>query len=179
VIQTRRLVLRRWLAKDRQPLARIHADPQVMAWLGGVATREQSDAYLDRYEVHFAEHGFGLWAVTRADDGVLVGVAGLRRVLSDHPRAPCVEAAWRFAREAWGQGLASEAAGAALQDGFRRVGLEEAMAWTAAHNLRSQGVMRRIGMVRDPSRDFEHPALPDGDPLRSHVVFVARPSGTQ
>jgi RimJ/RimL family protein N-acetyltransferase len=177
VIETPRLVLRRWREEDRGPLAALHADPEVMDWLGGVKSRAESDGYLDRYEAHIEAHGFGIWAVTRREDGVLLGVAGLRWAEPGLPPAPCVEAAWRFARLAWGQGYASEAAGAALRDGFRRHGLREALAWTAPSNLRSQAVMARIGMARDPSRDFEHPALPEGHPLRPHLVFAARAPG--
>nr|WP_260436141.1 GNAT family N-acetyltransferase [Burkholderia sp. Bp9143] len=72
-----------------------------------------------------------------------------------------------------GHGHVAEAAAAALADGFGRIGLDEIFAWTAAANLRSQYVARRLGMVRQPMRDFVHLALPQGHALRRHVVIVA------
>ena len=59
---------------------------------------------------------------------------------------------------------------------FERPGLEEVVSFTVPGNLRSRRVMERIGMVRDPSGDFDHPAIPEGHPLRRHVLYrVARP----
>ena len=56
--------------------------------------------------------------------------------------------------DAWGDGFATEAATAALTDGFERVGLDEVLAWTSPDYVRSQAVMHRVGLVRDASRDF-------------------------
>ena len=176
MIETERLVLRRWTDADRAPLAAIHADPEVMQWLGGVATRQDSDVYMDRYEAHFDKQGFGLWAIERKADAALLGVAGVRLApFAGRPSSTCFEIAWRLARFAWGGGYMTEAAGAALQDSLTRQGVDEVLAWTATTNLRSQAVMQRIGMLRDPARDFDQTALPEGDPLRPHVVYSARP----
>lgn len=178
-IDTERLVLRRWRDADLEPLAAMHSDPAVMDWLGSAAlTRDQSDAYAARCEEHFDQYGFGLWAVERRSDGALIGASGLRHAqFEGHPMTPSIEIAWRQARSAWGSGYAAEAARAALIDGFERFGLEEVRSWTAASNLRSQGVMRRIGMERDDWLDFELQTLPDGHHLRSHVVYFAKPHG--
>jgi len=176
-IETERLVLRRWRDSDLPQLAAIHADDEVMVWLGsGRLTREASDTYAARCEEHFEQHGFGIWAVERRSDGVLVGATGLRRALwNDHPMTPSVEIAWRQGRFAWGNGYVAEAARAALADGFGRVGLSEVRSWTAATNLRSEKVMQRIGMVRANWLDFELPTLPEGHALRAHVVYTALP----
>jgi RimJ/RimL family protein N-acetyltransferase len=173
MIQTERLVLRRWREEDLEPFSRLNADPEVMAWYGGEPiARQETTARIARYEAHFDAHGFGIWAVERRADGRFLGFSGLRHLSDDaHPMSPCIEAAWRQARFAWGHGYATEAAAAALADGFERVGLETVWAWTAGPNLRSQAVMMRVGMTRQPTRDFETQALPDGHPLRPHVVF--------
>lgn len=111
-------------------------------------------------------------------DAMLIGVCGLsHEVRATYPMAPCVEITWRLARHAWGQGYAAEAAAAALVDGFDRIGLGEIFAWTADTNLRSQHVMQRLGMQRQPARDFDHPALPEGHALRRHVVYAVRAAG--
>ncbi|WP_080427597.1 GNAT family N-acetyltransferase [Burkholderia ubonensis] len=106
---------------------------------------------------------------------LLIGLCGRHHEKWDgHPLAPCVEIAWRQARAAWGHGYMNEAASCVLADGFQRIGLADIFAWTTDANLRSQRLMQRIGMQRQPMRDFDHPALAGGHPLRRHVVYVAR-----
>ena len=85
-----------------------------------------------------------------------------------------MEIGWRLQRAAWGAGYASEAAAAALADGFGRIGLETIIAYTARDNLRSRAVMDRLGMVYDPVRDFDNPSLAADHPLRPHVVYSVR-----
>ncbi|WP_407972160.1 GNAT family N-acetyltransferase [Burkholderia pyrrocinia] len=178
-IETERLALRRWRPADAGALAAMHAHPDVTAWLarGPMSIDEANDA-IARFEAHFDVHGFGLWAVERRADAMLIGLCGLsHEARATHPMAPCVEIVWRQARHAWGQGYVAEAATAALVDGFDRIGLGEIFAWTADTNLRSQHVMQRLGMLREPARDFDHPVLPEGHALRRHVVYVACPGG--
>ncbi|KWK16512.1 GCN5 family acetyltransferase [Burkholderia stagnalis] len=175
-IVTERLALRRWRLDDAASFAALHADAEMTAWLArGPMTAAEAHSDIERFDAHFDEHGFGPWAVERRVDRALIGLCGLRQVSGvEHPMAPCVEIAWRQAHAAWGQGYMAEAASAALADGFQRIGLAEVFAWTADSNLRSQRVMQRIGMQPQPVRDFDHPALAAGHPLRRHVVYVAR-----
>ena len=83
---------------------------------------------------------------------------------------PCVEIGWRLARAHWGKGYATEGARAALDFGFEKLGLEEILSFTTTTNLRSRRVMERIGMTRRAEEDFDHPNLPEGHPLRRHVL---------
>lgn len=120
---------------------------------GGPLERAQSDAKLDRYIAAFAQHGFARWAINgRA--GAFLGYAGVMPSPPAHPLGPHTEIGWRLMRDAWGQGYATEAAAAALRDVFARCGLTEVIAYTAADNSRSQAVMARLGLRRDPARDF-------------------------
>jgi RimJ/RimL family protein N-acetyltransferase len=75
-------------------------------------------------------------------------------------------------RNAWGYGYATEGARAALDDAFIRMGFPEVIAYTDPDNLRSQAVMARLQMQRDPSRDF----LADYDSIKAWrgLVWVAR-----
>lgn len=98
-----------------------------------------------------------------------MGFVGLHEPAADLPFSPCVEIGWRLAPAFWGRGYATEAALAALEVGFARLGLPEIVAFTALSNLRSVALMERLGMVRDPE-PFEHPALPPGHPLRPHCL---------
>lgn len=172
-IETERLLLRPFREDDREPFAAINADPRVNEWLGGPITREMSDTVIDRCITQIATDGFGFCAAERKADGRLVGMIGIRRNVG--PPAPtAVELGWRLAVDAQGSGLATEGAQAALDWGLTNLPDEEILAWTASTNLRSQAVMRRIGMTADPARDFDHTGLAPDHPLRRHVVFAAR-----
>ena len=176
MIETQRLILRRWRAADRAPFAAMSADPEVMDWLGGTTGEAQSEAVIDAIEARFERLGYGRFAIERKDDGAFLGFAGLAPAHESKPVPEGLEIGWRLIRAAWGHGYATEAAQAALDDGFTRVALAEILAFTAESNLRSQAVMDRLNMIRDPTRDFDHPALAEDHPLRRHVVYVARRS---
>ena len=173
-IATDRLVLRPFTEADLAPFAVLNAHPLVVESLGSSPTRAQSDAMVARFADELAREGWGLWAVEVVGGEPLVGMVGLHRVAPALPFAPAVEVAWRFHPAHWGHGYATEAAAAALDFGFGAGGLEEIVAITTTLNLRSQAVMQRIGMVRDPAADFDHPSLPQGSPLRRHVLYRAR-----
>jgi len=175
MIETARLVLRGYREDDREAFATLNGDPRVGAWLAGTQDRAQSDAMMDRITAHIDAHGFGLWGAETKADGRLVGFIGLAMVKAgDLPAGPAIEMGWRLIPECWGQGLASEGAAAALAWAFANLDADEIVAFTAEANLASQGVMRKIGMVHDPARDFDHPRLAHDHPLVRHVLFAAR-----
>jgi RimJ/RimL family protein N-acetyltransferase len=172
-LRTDRLTLRSWRESDVQPWADMNADPQVREYLGDLLTREQSAASAARFQAQLDERGFGFWAVEVRSTGEFIGFTGLDQVDEDMPFTG-VEIGWRLARSAWGRGYATEAALATLSFGFESLALTEILAVTTITNLRSQAVMRRIGMTRDPAEDFDDPAEPEG-PLRRNVLYRIRP----
>ena len=153
VIRTSRLLLRPWQETDRATLAALHSDPEVMQDYGGPLTRRASDAKLDRYAAAYRDRGFCRWSVESLD-GDFLGYTGVMPGPPDHPLGAHDEIGWRLVRQAWGQGYAAEAAQAALEDAFMRSELTEVLAYTAADNRRSQAVMARLELQRDPTRDF-------------------------
>lgn len=170
MIRTQRLLLRRWTEADLEPFAEISADPELAYWLGGPSFAGHP-AQTRRYNEIIDLHGFGRFAVERREDGALLGAVGLMPIFAGLPITG-FELGWRIARPHWGQGYASEAARAAMEQGFAS-GLAEILAFTAETNVRSRKVMDRLGLVRDASRDFDHPGLERGDPLRRHIVYAA------
>jgi RimJ/RimL family protein N-acetyltransferase len=156
----------------------MNADPRVTEYLRVTSSREESDALVAGIEAHFDRHGFGLWAVEIAGVAPFAGFAGLSVPRIEAHFTPCVEIGWRLAAEHWGRGYATEAARAVLAFGFQSLALEEIVSFTVPANLRSRRVMQKIGMVHNPDDDFDHPSLPEGHPLRRHVLYrIARPEG--
>jgi RimJ/RimL family protein N-acetyltransferase len=168
-LRTERLVLRPWRDSDLAPWAAMNADPEVREHLGDLLTREQSEGSVARFQDELDRRGYGWWAVEVRATGEFIGFAGLDDVDDEMPFTG-VEIGWRLARPAWGQGYATEAARTVLAHGFDSLGLPEILAVTTTANLRSQAVMRRIGMTRDPADDFADPTVPEG-PLRPNVLY--------
>ncbi|MEV1178143.1 GNAT family N-acetyltransferase [Nonomuraea sp. NPDC049784] len=176
-MRTDRLVLRRWRESDLGPWAAMNADPEVREHLGDLLTREQCYSAVSQFQSEFDQRGYGWWAVELLATGEFIGFAGLDQVDDGMPFTG-VEIGWRLARSAWGHGYATEAALAGLTFGFETLELPEILAVTTATNLRSQAVMRRIGMTRDPGDDFDDPTVPKG-PLRRNVLYrIARDART-
>jgi RimJ/RimL family protein N-acetyltransferase len=171
IIETPRLRLRPWRYSDRDVFAAMHADPEVMVDAPRPLTREKSDLKLDRYVAAFKRDAFCQWAVETLD-GDFVGYAGATRVAKEHPLGPHVGAGWRLVRRAWGNGYATEATLAAFDDVYRRAGVKEVLAYTSPDNGRSQAVMGRLGMQREPDLDFI--TADDGSGSWTGLVWSAR-----
>lgn len=173
VIETDRLLLRQWRPEDREPFARMSADPEVMEHFPALLSASEADAVATRLATEIEEFGYGFWALESRATGDFVGFTGIRTPRDVLPFSPCIEIGWRLVREHWGRGYASEAARAALDFGFRELGLPEIVSFTALGNVRSRRVMERLRMTE--RGEFDHPALAPDSPLRRHVWFsVAR-----
>ena len=174
-LATDRLILRPWRDSDLAPFAALNADPEVMEHFPAPLSREETEAMAGRMTAALEERGFGWWAAEAPGVAPFIGFIGLSVPSFDAPFIPpgrqVVEVGWRLARAFWGQGYATEGARAALRFGFEDLGLPEVVSFTATTNARSQAVMRRLGMTRDPAEDFDHPALPQGHRLRRHVLY--------
>lgn len=144
-----------------------------MEFFPALQERAASDAMIDGWRAQIESEGWGNWAVERRDTGELAGFVGLTRPRRVLPFTPCVEVGWRLGSAHWRRGFAAEAARAALAHGFEGAGLAEIVSFTALANRRSIAVMENIGMA-NARADFDHPALPEGHPLRRHCLYRLR-----
>jgi ribosomal-protein-alanine N-acetyltransferase len=156
------------------PFAVLNADPQVMEHFPATLDADASHRLAARVAAHFEQYGYGVWAVEIPGVMDFAGFVGFMTPAFDAHFTPSVEIGWRLARSAWGQGYAIEAARAAMNHGFGPLGFAEVVSMTVPANIRSQSVMKRLGMTTLPGDDFDHPNLPPGHPLRRHVLYRIR-----
>jgi RimJ/RimL family protein N-acetyltransferase len=170
-IETPRLLLRHWKDSDIEPWVAMNADPRVTEFFSSTYTRAISEAAAMLRRRELDDLGYGWWVVEVRGGAPFAGVVVLGEVPFEAHFTPAREVGWRFAPEHWGNGYATEGARGALDHAFAALGWHEVVAMTAVQNLRSQRVMRRLGMTRDPADDFEHPKVEEGHPLRRHVLY--------
>ena len=155
-IETERLRYRMLGAADLDRLLLIVSDPEVMKYLGPeggtILCREETKGILDGMIEFWLQHGFGRWAVVDKKDDKLIGLCRFR-LLNSTP-----ELFYLFAKENWGQGLATEAAGAALRFGFEELGFDRIMAAARHANAASIRVLRKIGMRYE--KEISHSGVP-------------------
>jgi RimJ/RimL family protein N-acetyltransferase len=149
----------------------LNADPLVMRHFPNTLTAAESDASADRLRDSLSRAGFGWWALSLRGEPGFLGMVGLQQVTFTASFTPAVEVGWRLTRAAWGQGFATEAARAAIAFGFTSLGLSEIVSVTVPANQPSRRVMKRLGFTHDAAFDFEHPRLPEGHPLRPHLLY--------
>jgi ribosomal-protein-alanine N-acetyltransferase len=141
MIETERLVLRKFNGDDLEELIKLRADPEVMRYIGD-QSRERVTERFKYYVSLYDSHGFGMWAVIHKEAGALIGWCGL--IFLDE--TPEVEVGYGVAREYWGQGLMTEAARASLRYGFEKIGLERIVAVAFPENTASRRIMEKLGM---------------------------------
>ena len=169
IITSRRLKLRNWKDEDTEPFIKMNMDTDVMRFFPAPQTREETLAQILRIKQHFDDHGYGLYAVERKDNGLFIGFTGFAHPRFESHFTPCIEIGWRLSKENWRQGFATEAAKACLDHGFKRLGFDEILSFTATTNIPSIGVMEKVGLTR--VEVFEHPLLPNGHKLKPHVLY--------
>jgi len=154
---TPRLCLRAWRDGDLESFLQLVGNPSSMRDFGQVMDPAVARAKFDVVRAEFKRTGTGRWRVVEQDSGRFCGFVGIGfrsdvAALGDHH-----EIGWRLLPEFWGQGYATEAARAALDDAGTRCGLSEILTYTAPDNLASQAVMKRLGLIRAPDLDFDMP----------------------
>jgi RimJ/RimL family protein N-acetyltransferase len=175
MLETERLLLRRWKPSDSEPFAEMNADPRVMEFFPDTLTREESDRLIESIENHFNNHGFGLFAAELKTESKLIGFIGLHVAGFQAHFTPCVEIGWRIAAPYWSKGLATEGSRAVIRFAFDRLKLESLVSFTVPENVASRRLMEKLGMTYDPKDDFDHPKLPAGHRLKRHVLYRLAP----
>ncbi|MGE3272409.1 MAG: GNAT family N-acetyltransferase, partial [Chloroflexota bacterium] len=144
-LETERLLIQPFQTADAEQMLAIWSDPEVMRWIpsGVVTTLETAREKVGRFMAHHAQHGYSLWPVREKASGRIIGDCGLLQLAWTGPE---VEIAYRFGRDAWGKGYATEAAAACLRYGFEVIGLEQIIAVASPEHTASRRVMEKNGL---------------------------------
>ncbi len=169
IISTERLGLRRWIESDLIPFTQMNKDVEVMKYFPTTLTDKETFAMVQRINLHFDKNSFGLFAVENKLTGQFIGFTGFAIPTFDAFFTPCIEIGWRYKKEAWGQGFATEAANACLNYGFDSLQFDKVVSFTSAINLNSEKVMKNIGMSK--VGEFDHPKVEVTNILCKHVLY--------
>jgi [ribosomal protein S5]-alanine N-acetyltransferase len=159
VLETSRLILRKFVREDLDALASIFADSEVMRFsTKGVRTKAETQVWIENTISSYQTEGFGLYAALAkperspidCEHKCLIGFCGLIVWSIDECRE--VEIGYRFTPSYWGKGLATETAIAVRDYGFAKLGLNSLIAIIQPENIRSIRVAEKIGMK--PEKDF-------------------------
>jgi RimJ/RimL family protein N-acetyltransferase len=171
-----RLVLREWRDQDAGQLQLLGSDPRVMEYLGPSQSLSDVRAMIGRQRAHQKKLGHCFWAIELRSTRQMLGFCGIQPGPDGTPIAGLPEIGWRLAYDHWGRSYAREAAEAALNYYWKHIAGDPVWAITVPANIRSWGLMERLGMVRRAEFDFDHPALVVDDPLRAHITYsISRP----
>jgi len=169
-LETERLKLRQWNDSDLPIFAQINADANVMEYYPSTLSEAESNGMATKIKELISERSWGFWAVETKKCKEFIGFVGLHKPTYDLPVKSCVEIGWRLSSEHWGKGFATEAGSECLRFAFEELMLSEVYSFTSVTNKRSWSVMERLGM-KDMRENFEHPIIPEGNPLREHVLY--------
>ncbi|GEM78439.1 GNAT family N-acetyltransferase [Vibrio superstes] len=172
ILETPRLLLRTWKPTDFDAFVQMNLTPEVMRFFPSTLTPMQSVESARRLSEELDKQGWGMWAVECKQTHQFVGMVGLQQRLAEDGILDThfVEVVWRLQQAFWGQGLAPEAASAAITYAFAQLPFDTIYSLTALSNLPSQRVMQKIGM-HNTEKDFQHPKLGADSPLSWHCLY--------
>jgi len=159
IFETERLLVRHLQAEDVDNLYAITGDPELMRYVGDTQplSRELTAKWVDVSINNYATKGYGCSAVIDKQDGAFIGFCGLVR--SERAEPPDdAEVIYALVKSHWGQGLATEVAGAMIAYGWRSCGLKRIIATIDPANMASANVAKKLGM-RFVSTDVDEDGL--------------------
>ncbi len=156
-LHTERLVLRPFTLADAPDVQRLAGDRDVAATVGDIPHPYEdglAEQWIAGHEEQFRKGDEVVFAITKNDDGHLIGAIGLH--LKPGKAAFWAELGYWIGKPWWNRGYATEAAGAVLEYGFETLGLNRIQASHFGNNPASGRVMQKIGMTFEGCRRQYH-----------------------
>lgn len=164
-IETKRLILRPHELRDIEPAYQMNLNQEVTRFTGDGGVVEMNEMERRIKESVFGDYerfGFGRFAVEWKETGEFIGFTGLKYL----PEMKEVDLGYRFKREFWGMGIATEAGLASLDFGFNHLGLNRIIGMLLPDNLASVRVLHKLGF------HFERDMMEDG--MLIHVYAIEK-----
>lgn len=161
VIETDDLLLRSWQADDRQAYDEHCNNNVVMKWLGGKQTKKQLNEDVDWFEHKERKFGCTFWVLQRKSDKAFLGWCGLVVVEDGDDASESLvgelEIGWRLRQDVQGLGYAKRASAEVMEFAFDCLKAKRVISTASQGNVKSVGLMTRLGMRHDYARDFGEP----------------------
>lgn len=157
ILETERCYLRQFSVDDSQAFYDLNSDPEVVKYTGDKAFGNVSEArsFLQNYN-QYELYGFGRWAVIEKQTGKFIGWCGLKYSPDLHE----VDLGFRFFRNYWNRGFATETALACLEYGFSKLNLDKIVGRAMEANIGSVKVLEKSGMEFVGKFEFDlHPGV--------------------
>ncbi len=169
LFESGRLAFRNWSQDDLKVFAQMNADDSVMEHFPTRLSEEETKAYMVRLHDHYKIWGYTYYAVDLKESDEFIGFIGLAYKEYHATFTPCVDIGWRLKSRAWGKGYATEGAKRCLEHGFQDLGLDRIIATCTVNNLKSEAVMKKIGMTM--KGHFDHPSLKDYPEMQNCIWY--------
>ncbi len=143
IISTKRLYLKPFDINDARNMYELNLDPDVIKYTGDAAFRSVDDAksFIENYN-HYEKYNFGRWSTFLKENDQYIGFCGLKQ----HENG-MIDIGFRFCKDHWNKGYATESAKACLEYGFTQLGMFEIIGRAASENIASILVLKKIGMT--------------------------------
>lgn len=163
-IETDRLIIRPFKLEDIGPSYEMNLDAEVSKYTGdgGVVSKEEIERrIIENVFGDYEKHGYGRLAVELKSEGKFIGFTGLK-YLEDMNE---VDLGYRFMKEYWGKGIATESALASIKLGFEKLGLEKIIAMVLPENIASIRVLEKLNF------NYEKEIIEDGLTAKVYVLL--------
>jgi len=172
LFKSARLGFRNWTSDDLEPMSKISGDEKVMEFFPSVQTAEYVAGFISRMQKEFEEKGHCYFAVEKLEDGEFIGFIGLHEQTFESDFTPCIDIGWRLNKDFWNRGYATEGAKRCLEYAFEILNIKEVYSITPKANVKSEYIMRKIGMSKD--KNFTFPLLAEDERLRECVLYIIK-----
>jgi [ribosomal protein S5]-alanine N-acetyltransferase len=165
ILETQRLLLRKFSLDDTNALARVLSDAETMRFYPAPFNRAEVEEWIARNLRRYAKDGHGLWAMVLKSNGELIGDCGL--TVQNVDGTDEIEIGYHVRRDHWGKGLATEAARSCRDFGFAHLPVDRLVSIIRPENLPSRRVAEKIGMTVWTEKEEVRANFP-------HVVYSIR-----
>ena len=169
IFKSERLGFRNWNKNDLKKFAKINADLEVMEHFPKPLTEKETLEFIQRLQIHFEKNKYCYFATEILKTGELIGFIGLAQQDYKSDYTPAIDIGWRLKKEVWGKGYATEGAKQCLKYAFNNLKLERIISIYTEKNIKSENVMKKIGMVKVGS--FNHPKLKEYPTLEKCICY--------